>query len=210
MDNIRLVAIAEPVASVGSAGRVGTASARRPRAVTGEGVRRRTGDGVPGRLAASSRDGRDALDRVMTSRLNCPGTALRWGIGAGGDDASATTRAALALRSARECGTELGFATGDPWRDALLVDLALALAALLDDLTPRQAEIASLVLLHGARQAEVAEALGVSRATVSVAVARGRLRAIAGARRAIEAVLVGPPVADSRRGAGGAPDAAPR
>ena len=46
--------------------------------------------------------------------------------------------------------------------------------------------------MDGARQAEVAAALGVSRATVSVAVARGRLPAIAGARRAIASLLAGP------------------
>jgi predicted DNA-binding protein (UPF0251 family) len=47
--------------------------------------------------------------------------------------------------------------------------------------------------VDAARQAEVAAALGVSRATVSVAVARGRLPAIAGARRAIASILAGPP-----------------
>jgi hypothetical protein len=46
------------------------------------------------------------------------------------------------------------------------------------------------VLLHGARQVEVAQALGVSRATVSVAVSRGHLPAIAGVRRAMGALLV--------------------
>jgi len=204
VDGIRLVAIAEPVEGAGSVGDAGPVSTRRPRAATGEGTRPRTAEGISHGSAASSRAGADVLDRVMTSRLDRVGAAVRWGIGAGGDDASATRYAALALRSARDGGTGLGFATGDPWRDALLVDLGLALAALLDDLTPRQAEIAGLILVDGARQAEVAAALGVSRATVSVAVARGRLPAIAGARRAIEALLAGPPVPRSGRGAGGA------
>lgn len=148
--------------------------------------------------------GPEALGRVMASRLDPVGPAVRWGIGAGGDDASATAHARLGLRRARERGTWLGFATGDGWREALLADLGLALAALLDDLTPRQAEIAGLILVDGARQAEVAGTLGVSRATVSVTVARGRLPAIAGVLRAIEALLVGPPVP----GAGRADDAA--
>ena len=204
MDGIRLLAIAEPVAGAGSAGNAGPASTGRPPVATREGIRYRTGEGIPHGPAASSGAGRDVLDRVLASRLDRVGAAVRWGIGAGGDDASATTHAALALRSARERGTVLGFATGDPWRDALLVDLGLALAALLDDLTPRQAEIAGLILVDGARQAEVAAALGVSRATISVAVARGRLPAIAGACRAIEALLAGPPVAGSGRGVGGA------
>jgi hypothetical protein len=204
VDSIRLVAIAEPVAGAGSAGNAGPASTERPRVATGEGIRHRTGGGVSDGPAATFQADPDVLDRVVASRLDRVGAAVRWGIGAGGDDASAATHAALALRSARERGTGLGFATGDPWRDALLADLGLALAALLDDLTPRQAEIAGLILVDGARQAEVAAALGVSRATVSVAVARGRLPAIAGARRAIEALLVGPPVAGSGRGADGA------
>jgi len=112
--------------------------------------------------------------------------------------------AALALRRAREDGHAIGFATGDPWRDALLADLGVALGALLDDLTARQAEIASLILVDGARQVDVAVSLGVSRATVSVAVARGRLHAIAGVRHAIEELLAGPPPAGSRRVPAGA------
>ena len=169
MDGIRLVAIAEPVAGVGT----------------------------PRDLAAASVSGPEVLGRVVASRLGPGGPATRWGIGAGDDDASATAHARIALRRARDHGTWLGFATGDGWREALLADLGLALAALLDDLTPRQAEIACLILVHGARQAEVAGALGVSRATVSVTVARGRLPAIAGALRAIEALLVGPPAPEA-------------
>jgi hypothetical protein len=151
----------------------------------------------------------DVLDRVIGSRLDRVG-AVRWGIGAGHDDASAEAHAEIAIRTARDRGSWLGFATGDPWRDALLADLGVALAALLDDLTPRQAEIAGRVLVGGARQAEVAAALGVSRATVSVAVARGRLPAIASARRAIESLLVGPPRVALGGSEGTAPAARPR
>ena len=183
MDAFRLAALAEPVTTTGpSAG----------------GMTVRVGT-LP-----------DLLDRVIGSRLDRVGAAFRWGIGAGHDDASAEGRAALAIRTARDHGRWLGFATGDPWRDALLADLGVALAALLDDLTPRQAEIAGRVLVDGARQAEVAAALGVSRATVSVAVARGRLPAIASARRAIEALLVGPPPVALGGGEGVAPAARPR
>ena len=129
------------------------------------------------------------LDRVVASRLD-RAAAIRWGIGAGRDDATAVRRASDALRAARQSGAQLAFATGDAWRDSVLADLALALTALLDDLTPRQAQIAALLLVDGIRQADVAAALGVSRATVSVAVARARLPAIAAACRAIEALLV--------------------
>ena len=204
MDGIRLVAIAEPIAGEGSTGNAEPAGAGRAVVATGDEIRRRTGSGSSHGSAAPSGVGPSVLDRVMAARLDRVGAPVRWGVGAGDDDAAATTRAALALRSARERGIPLGFVTGDPWRDALLADLALALAALLDDLTPRQAEIAGLVLVDGARQAEVAVALRVSRATISVAVARGRFPAIAGARRAIEALLAGPPVGGSEKGGGGA------
>lgn len=142
----------------------------------------------------------EVLDQVIASRLDRTGAALRWGIGTGRDGVSAAAHAALAMRTARERGSWLGFATGDPWRDALLADLIPSLAALLDDLTPRQAQIAGRVLVDGARQAEVAAALGVSRATVSVAVARGRLPAIASARRAMASLLAGPPAGVSDDG----------
>ena len=183
MDAFRLAALAEPVTTTGP-----------------------SPGGMPARVGTLP----DVLDRVIGSRLDRAGAAVRWGIGAGHDSASAEAHAAIAIRTARDRGSWLGFATGDPWRDALLVDLGLALAALLDDLTPRQAEIAGRVLVDGARQAEVAAALGVSRATVSVAVARGRLPAIAGACRAIEALLAGPPVPRFGRGAGGPPVAGSR
>jgi DNA-directed RNA polymerase specialized sigma24 family protein len=157
-----------------------------------------------GEPSAACASGPAVLDHVLASRLERAGPTIRWGIGAGRDDPSAEARAGLALRHAREDGYDIGFATGDPWRDALLVDLGVALGALLDDLTARQAEIAGLILVDGARQVDVAASLGVSRATVSVAVARGRLRAIAGVRRAIEELLAGPPPAGSRRGPAGA------
>lgn len=163
-------------------------------------------DGIPARAGTTG----EVLDRVIASRLDRIGAAVRWGIGAGRDDAAAAARAPAAMRTARDRGSWLGFATGDAWRDALLADLVLVLAALLDDLTPRQAEIAGRVLVHRARQAEVAAALGVSRATVSVAVARGRLPAIASARRAIELLLVGPPAAAPGGGDGVARAARPR
>jgi DNA-binding CsgD family transcriptional regulator len=151
----------------------------------------RSVDGARSAGAASTVTGPDVLGRVIASRLDRAVAAVRWGIGAGRDDATAISRASEAVLLAGERGAEMGCATGDPWRDALLADLELALSALLDDLTPRQAEIARLVLVDGARQVEVAQALGVSRATVSVAVARGRLPAISGVRRAMEMLLVG-------------------
>ncbi len=179
MNACRLVALAEPVTATG------------PMA---GGIPARVGE-IPG-----------VLDRIIASRLDRAGSAVRWGIGVGRDDASAAAHAALAMRTARDRGSWLELATGDPWRDALLADVVPSLAALLDDLTPRQAQIAARVLVGGARQAEVAAALGVSRATVSVAVARGRLPAIAGTRRAIASLLAGPPDTMPDGADGGAED----
>ena len=49
---------------------------------------------------------------------------------------------------------------------------------MLRSLTPRQRRVASLMLVDGLRQAEVAERLRVARATISVAHARGAIRSI--------------------------------
>jgi DNA-directed RNA polymerase specialized sigma24 family protein len=66
--------------------------------------------------------------------------------------------------------------TGDPAADALLADLGPLLPHLLAELTPRQREVARLVLVDHLRLADTAERLRVSRATVSVIADRGRVR----------------------------------
>jgi hypothetical protein len=203
VDGIRLVAIAEPASVAGSSGSAEPVVGDRSPVAVRVGTGLRAGSAASRRAPAGSASAPEVLGRVMASRLDPGGPAVRWGIGAGDDDAAATAHARIALRRGRDQVAWLAFATGDGWRDALLADLGLALAALLDDLTPRQAEIACLILVGGARQAAVAGALGVSRATVSVTVARGRLPAIAAALRAIEALLVGPP-APGAGGDGGA------
>jgi RNA polymerase sigma factor (sigma-70 family) len=68
--------------------------------------------------------------------------------------------------------------TGKEPADTLLADLAPVLAELLRGLSPRQRTVARLALLEGLRQAEVAERLGVSRATVSVTYGRAGVRSI--------------------------------
>ena len=67
---------------------------------------------------------------------------------------------------------------GEERTDALLAGLAPLLADLLADLTDRQRSIARLMLVEGLRQSEVAERLGVSRATISVMAERARIRRI--------------------------------
>ena len=64
--------------------------------------------------------------------------------------------------------------TGAEPADTLLADLAPVLAELLRGLSTRQRTVARLALLDGLRQAEVAERLDVSRATVSVTYGRAR------------------------------------
>jgi len=91
---------------------------------------------------------------------------------------------------ARDRRDRLIVRTGEPGADRLLDAIAPLLAELLDELTDRQRPVARMLLLEGRRQADVAEALGVSRATVSVMVGRGRVRSIerlAGAVRAVTA-----------------------
>src|SRR5207249_2630795 len=68
--------------------------------------------------------------------------------------------------------------TGDPRTDELLDGTAPLLGELLEDLTRRQREIARLMLVEGLRQSEVADRLGGSRATVSVAAERAHIRSI--------------------------------
>ena len=63
--------------------------------------------------------------------------------------------------------------TGDEDVDVLLDDLAPVLGRALADLSPAQRRVARLILVDGLRRSEVAERLGVSRATVSVTAERG-------------------------------------
>ena len=79
--------------------------------------------------------------------------------------------------------------TGDPEADARLADLGPLLPALLDDLTPRQREVARLILLDDLRRSEAAERLKVSRATVSVIADRARVRHLEGLARALTAIF---------------------
>jgi DNA-directed RNA polymerase specialized sigma24 family protein len=113
---------------------------------------------------------------------------MRWAIALGEIEVGtgpATERTGDAFLRARERleATRLRrdgllMSTGEPGADHLLDNLAPLEAELLDALSVRQRVIARLMLLEGLRQAEVAAELGVARATVSVAYARGRIRSI--------------------------------
>ncbi len=113
---------------------------------------------------------------------------MRWAIAAGAVDPGsgpATERTGAAFLAARDAlgrartrREGLVVVSGDPATDEILAGLGPVLAALLDDLTERQRQIGRLMLVDGLRQSEVAERLGISRPTVSVAVGRARIREI--------------------------------
>jgi predicted DNA-binding protein (UPF0251 family) len=78
--------------------------------------------------------------------------------------------------------------TGDPRADALLDGTAPVLAAMIEGMTDRQREVARLALVEGLRQSDIAERLGVARATVSVSFARGDVRNLGRLLAAVRAI----------------------
>jgi hypothetical protein len=141
----------------------------------------------------------DPLIGVLRAALHPQGAEMRWAIVAGsiepgrGPATERTGTAFLAARAliersrARRDG--LAIETGDAGADALLEELAPLFGTLLGDLTSRQREIARLMLLDGMRQADVAERLGVSRATISVMADRARIRHIDGLATVIRRIV---------------------
>ena len=108
--------------------------------------------------------------------------AARWSVVVGVDeDAEAALDAATARREL------LIVRTGSEDADALLADLSPVLGRLLDDLTASQRRLARLLLIEGVRQADAAETLGISRASVSVANGRARIHEIDLQLRAVRA-----------------------
>lgn len=140
------------------------------------------GDEVQGLLSIDA----DPFRAVLLASLHEARLPMRWAVVAGTIEAgegSATqrtgeafvaARALIAAAKSRHDG--LLVATGARRVDALLDNLAPVLAASFEAMTARQRTIARLMLLDGWRQADVATHLDISRATVSVAHARGRLR----------------------------------
>jgi len=131
----------------------------------------------------------DPFRGVVRAALHPDARELRWAVVAGDVDRGtgpATERNGPAFRAARELLERsrtrregMAAVTGDPQSDVLLADLAPLLPALLAELTTRQREIGRLLLVENLRRAEVAERLGVSRATVSVIADRARARHLA-------------------------------
>jgi hypothetical protein len=153
------------------------------------------GDELQGLLAVDA----DPLVGFLVASLHPERRRMRWAIAAGEvepGEGPATERTGAAFIEARRAITgarkdRLGLvmSSGSGDSDALLADVTPVLAELLEDLSPLQRSIGRLMLVDGRRQAEVAEALGVARPTVSVAHARGRLHSIARLVRASKAIF---------------------
>jgi predicted DNA-binding protein (UPF0251 family) len=134
--------------------------------------------------------GADPFRIVLRAAFHPDARGLRWAVVAGLVEAGTgptTERTGPAFRSARglleRAKTHregLAALTGDPSADDLLAEIGPLLPALLGELTVRQREVGRLLLVDGLRQAEAAERLGVSRATVSVIADRGRIRHLQG------------------------------
>jgi DNA-binding CsgD family transcriptional regulator len=89
------------------------------------------------------------------------------------------------LAAARRQRDGLLCVTGEPAADALLDRTAPVLAAMIDAMTDRQRVVTRMAIVDGLRQSEIAERLGIARATVSVASGRADVRNVA---RLVEAV----------------------
>ena len=83
-----------------------------------------------------------------------------------------------AIEAARAGHERLVIVTGRSEEDYLLAGMTPALADLLEGLTQRQRDVARLALIEGLRQSEVAERLGVRRATISVSFGRARVQSV--------------------------------
>jgi DNA-binding CsgD family transcriptional regulator len=153
------------------------------------------GDEIQGLLSSTA----DPLRAVLRAALHPDGVPMRWVILHGEidpGDGPATQRSGPAFVAARErLATVAGrrdpvaVVSGDAATDDLLAGLAPLLGELLSDLTPRQREIGSLLLVEGLRRSEAAARLGVSRATVSVGADRAHLRSIGELARVVRTLL---------------------
>jgi len=134
--------------------------------------------------------GADPFRIVLRAALHPDARGLRWAVVAGlvePGTGPATERTGPAFRAARGLLERaksrrdgLAAMTGDPDTDELLAALGPLLPALLGELTVRQREVGRLLVVDRLRQAEAAERLGVTRATVSVIADRGRIRHLQG------------------------------
>lgn len=143
--------------------------------------------------------GADPVGLVLRAALADDARPMRWAIALGqveGGPGPATQRtgaafvaARAALDETRRQRTHLRIMTGEPAIDVLLEDLAPVLGSALEQLSPTQRRVARLILVEGLRRSEVADRLGVSRATVSVAANRGGVPSLERLARAIRTLI---------------------
>ena len=160
--------------------------------------------------------GSDPFRAIIRGALLPDARGLRWACVAGlvePGTGPATERNGPAFHAARDLLERakvrregLVAVTGDPAADALLADLGPLLPALLGELTPRQREVARLLLVDGLRRADAAERLGISRATVSVIADRGRVRHLGRLATALASIFRDG-VARAAEATGGSPSA---
>lgn len=141
----------------------------------------------------------DPLAAVLRGTLHRDAVEMRWAIVAGGIEpgsgpttertGSAFLAARALIEKARARRDSLVIGTGDRRADTLLEELAPLFGTLLGDLTPRQRELARLMLVEGLRQADVAERLDVSRATISVMADRARIRHLDGLAAVLRRII---------------------
>jgi hypothetical protein len=169
------------------------------------------GDELQGLLRPTA----DPVRGVLYASLHEESRPMRWSVVRGlvaGGEGPATERSGDAfvqarglIDVARRQRDGLLMTTGTEPADALLANLAPVLAELLRGLSTRQRTVARLALLDGLRQADVAERLDVSRATVSVTFGRAGVRSIQRVADAIRLVfaqaLTAAPVALTAEGA---------
>ncbi|MGD0018308.1 MAG: SatD family protein [Candidatus Limnocylindrales bacterium] len=156
----------------------------------------------------------DPLVAVLRAALGPAARPIRWACIAGPVDAGegpATQRTGPAFLAARDAidaaragHDHLVIRTGRPEADELLAGMTPALADLLEGLTARQRAVARLALIDGLRQSEVAERLGVRRATISVSFGRARVQSLGrlvAAMRKVYSSAVAPAGDDASTGA---------
>jgi hypothetical protein len=145
------------------------------------------GDEIQGLLGSDADPFLAILDATLRPHRGSDAAApMRWAVAAGRVDPGhgpATRRTGPAFLIAREAleravKTKDGLrcVSGDPRADGLLADTAPVLAAIIDDMTDRQRDIARLALVDGLRQSDIAERLDVAPPTISVSYARGGVR----------------------------------
>ncbi len=153
------------------------------------------GDELQGLLRVEA----DPLAPVLRATLDSGPRRMRWSVALGPIDPGrgpATERTGAAFLTARagldenrRQRTSLRIVTGQPSVDVLLDDLGPVLGRAISDLSPAQRRVARLILVDGLRRSEVAERLGVSRATVSVTADRAGVPSLERLARAVRTLI---------------------